>query len=220
MAAKITIVSHHEGQREVLLDRPRITIGRKAGNDLQFNRPEISSAHCAFLHENEEYYISDLGSTNGTLLNGARLVAHQSYALQEGDVITIAPYKITFNLEKGVTDTMEEIPGESERGGTGTILDVRGKVRTGTEEFERPQPDKAPVEVKPESAPQPPAPQPPPRVAASPAQQSAAAAPQAATPEAVPVKETSGSIGIYVWLAIGAIFVLAAIGLILLILTI
>ena len=221
MGAKLVIVSHHEGQREVPLEQPRITIGRKLGNDLQFNRPEISAIHCAFLHENNEYYVSDLGSTNGTLLNGAKLVAQQRYSLQDGDVITIAPYRITFVLGTDISDTMEETPEDRKRSGTGTILDAGSKVSTGTEEQRQPGPQ---VEPKQTPAPAPPASTPVeparPEVLKPTPERPAPTPPAAGKPHSpsVPPQKAVSPVTDYVWLGIGALFLVVAIALVLLIL--
>jgi predicted component of type VI protein secretion system len=230
MAAKLMIQSHKEGLlKEISLDRPRITIGRKQGNDLQFNRPEISGSHAAFLYENENYFVTDLGSTNGTLLNGARLVSGQRYQLQNKDVITITPFSITFILDKDMLDTYREQPASAMAGRSGTEVDVviKGKIRTGTEEHKIEQSRMEQTYSEGESKPPAPAPEPPPVPQATPPKEAEPkAAPEAKPPEpsgpaavpsgspappapVTPVKE--GGISIYVWLGIGAIFVLVAI---------
>ena len=198
MPARLIIESDIDNSRqEVSFDRPRITIGRKPGNDLHFNRPEISGTHAAFLLENDNYYVSDLGSTNGTLLNGAPVVAKEKYPLNPMDVVTIAPYRIRFEGEPGAT-IMEAFPPEaaSLRRPSGTEPNL-GQ-RTGTAEHEKEPPAAA-------SAPPPPpstAPEPPP-----------AEEVRAAPLETVKEK---GGYEIYIWLGFGAIFVLLAIGLIVL----
>src|ERR1051325_5335008 len=96
MPAKLLIQSSDGSVQEIAFDRPRITLGRKVGNDLHFNRPEISGTHAAFLLEDDQFFVSDLGSTNGTLMNGAKLLPNQKYALQDGDIISIAPFRIQF----------------------------------------------------------------------------------------------------------------------------
>ncbi|HSE39395.1 MAG TPA: FHA domain-containing protein, partial [Acidobacteriota bacterium] len=102
MPARLIIESDIDQTRqEISFDKPRITIGRKPGNDLHFNRPEISGTHAAFLLENDTHYVSDLGSTNGTLLNGAPIVAREKYPLTSQDVVTITPYRIRFEAEIG-----------------------------------------------------------------------------------------------------------------------
>jgi pSer/pThr/pTyr-binding forkhead associated (FHA) protein len=228
MKAKLVLsTKDRQTAQEVPFDRPAITIGRKPNNDLAFNRPEISGNHAAFLFENNEYYVTDLGSTKGTLLNGAQLVAREKYGLQDKDVITIAPYSIQFIIEVESMETMIEIPAEAipaaaKKVGSGTKPDLGGaaaKKRTGTEEQKREEFLKSQEEQQPPAPPEPavPAPPPPPApaIAEAPAppaqQQQKAAAAQVVLPE--PGK-TPSPMTDYLWLGIGALLVLAAIGLI------
>jgi predicted component of type VI protein secretion system len=217
MPARLIIESDIDGSRQELsFDRPRITIGRKPGNDLHFNRPEISGTHAAFLLENDNYYVSDLGSTNGTLLNGAPIVAKEKYPLNPMDVVTIAPYRIRFEGEPGAT-IMESFPPEaaSLRRPSGTEPNL-GQ-RTGTAEHEK----EPPVAVAPPPPP-PPAPEPPPAEEVAPPEPPPK--PRAETPRvaeevsaaAVAEVKEKGGYEIYIWLGFGAIFVLLAIGLIVL----
>ena len=58
---------------EVPIDRERIVIGRGRGADLALAEATISRAHAAIGLDEEGFYVEDLGSTNGTLLNGAQI---------------------------------------------------------------------------------------------------------------------------------------------------
>ena len=230
MKAKLVLsTKDRQTAQEVPFDRPTITIGRKPNNDLAFNRPEISGNHAAFLFENNEYYVTDLGSTNGTLLNGAQLVAREKYGLQDKDVITIAPYSIQFIVEVESMETMIEIPADAipaaaKKVGSGTKPDLgASKKRTGTEEQNREeylkqhQEEQAQAPPPPEPAAAPPPPPPAPAKAEAPApppqqQQKPAAAP---APAVLPEPgKTPSAMTDYLWLGIGALLVLAAIGLI------
>lgn len=219
MPARLIIESDIDNSRqEVSFDRPRITIGRKPGNDLHFNRPEISGSHAAFLLENDNYYVTDLGSTNGTLLNGAPIVAKEKYPLNPMDVVTIAPYRIRFEGEPGAT-IMEAFPPPqpaSLRRPSGTEPNL-GQ-RTGTAEHEKeppaaaapPPPPPPPPATDPPSAEEVGTPEPPKQKAEAPRiEEQISAAP-------VPEVKEKGGYEIYIWLGFGAIFVLLAIGLIVL----
>jgi hypothetical protein len=72
------------GQR-FSLTQPTIIIGREAGNDVVINDPQVSRRHASLTWDGRQYIIQDLGSMNGTFVNGVRLTAPQ--VLQPGDVI-------------------------------------------------------------------------------------------------------------------------------------
>jgi pSer/pThr/pTyr-binding forkhead associated (FHA) protein len=58
---------------EVSIDRERIVIGRGPKADLALAEATISRAHAAVGFRDHSFYVEDLGSTNGTLVNGARI---------------------------------------------------------------------------------------------------------------------------------------------------
>jgi pSer/pThr/pTyr-binding forkhead associated (FHA) protein len=239
MQARLIIESDQDQtHQEMIFDKPKISVGRKAGNDLHFNRAEISGHHAVFLYENSGYFVSDLGSTNGTQLNGSPIVAKEKYPLKHEDIVTISPYRIIFLEDRDMSATMmEAAPPEIEnlrKSGSGTMLPQAVKVSTGTEEHgkrdfasliqedaaAKPEAEKQATAPQPASGPQPavvPTPEPPQSPAKeAPAPKSAPAGepvePASAEPAASP-----GKLGDYAWLAIGGVFVLIAIGLILLV---
>jgi len=79
--------------REYSIDKESISIGRKHGNDIQLNDLTISGRHTLITKVSENIFIDDLGSTNGTLLNGARVAKSQ---LHHSDVIQVGNYQFTF----------------------------------------------------------------------------------------------------------------------------
>lgn len=68
------------------LDKNELFIGRDLSNDLVINDPEISRRHARLFLQGNGYILEDLGSTNGTFVNGQRLVGPN--VLRPGDVIT------------------------------------------------------------------------------------------------------------------------------------
>lgn len=79
--------------REYNIDKDSISIGRKHGNDIQLNDLTISGRHSLITQVGDNVFIDDLGSTNGTLLNGARVAKSK---LHHSDVIQIGNYQFTF----------------------------------------------------------------------------------------------------------------------------
>jgi len=70
------------------LDKPEVTMGRDFANDIPVPDSEISRRHARFIVKADGVYIEDLGSTNGTFLNGVRLSS--LHRLANGDLITLA----------------------------------------------------------------------------------------------------------------------------------
>src|SRR5512146_320830 len=68
------------------LDKNELFIGRDLSNDIVINDPEISRRHSRLFTQGNTFVIEDLGSTNGTFVNGQRLVGPN--VLRPGDVIT------------------------------------------------------------------------------------------------------------------------------------
>lgn len=67
------------------LTQGELTLGRDVSNHLVINDPEVSRRHARLYSQLGSYIIEDLGSTNGTFVNGQRLLG--PYTLRHGDVI-------------------------------------------------------------------------------------------------------------------------------------
>jgi len=75
------------------LDKERMTIGRRAANDIHIDNLAISGEHAVITRDGEDVFIEDLNSTNGTLVNQARIKKH---ALKHGDEIVLGKYSLKF----------------------------------------------------------------------------------------------------------------------------
>ena len=80
---------------EVALDRDWIVIGRGRSADVVIAEPTISRAHAAIGHDAQGFYVQDLGSTNGTAVNGAR---SERLCLKSGDEIQMGRLVIEITL--------------------------------------------------------------------------------------------------------------------------
>ena len=72
-----------------------MTLGRDAANDVQIDDPEVSRYHLRFTWANNVYSVEDLGSTNGTRINGGARITdetplHPGQALMLGDTIIVS----------------------------------------------------------------------------------------------------------------------------------
>jgi len=70
------------------LDKPSYVIGREAGNDLVIEDPQVSRRHAQLTQQGSSYLIEDIGSTNGTYVNGKRVTAPT--LLMNGDMVGLA----------------------------------------------------------------------------------------------------------------------------------
>jgi hypothetical protein len=80
------------GTREIpLIFKPggrRLSVGRASDNDLQLNDNSVSKIHAALLMSSEgTLLVADIGSTNGTFINGRRIAYGESRLIEEGDVV-------------------------------------------------------------------------------------------------------------------------------------
>jgi pSer/pThr/pTyr-binding forkhead associated (FHA) protein len=122
--------------REFSLDRESFTIGRKAQSDIQIDDITISSKHAvikveknAYMDNIKDVYVEDLGSTNGTLVNGQRIKKHM---LRHGDVILLGRHEFKF-LDEDAPDfdkTMMVNP-DAEKLKTRALLPAAVKLLTG-----------------------------------------------------------------------------------------
>jgi len=85
-------ITDASGARRVPLTG-RLTMGRHSTNDVCLADVQASRFHCAIVKKEDGYVLTDLQSSNGTLLNGKRV---QSAQLADGDVVTIGATKILF----------------------------------------------------------------------------------------------------------------------------
>ncbi|MDI6600543.1 MAG: FHA domain-containing protein [Thermoanaerobacteraceae bacterium] len=69
-------------------------IGRGEDCDIVLNNPFISSRHASIIKSWRGYYIEDLKSSNGTIINGKKIKGKAR--LRDGDVIMIGPVKLTY----------------------------------------------------------------------------------------------------------------------------
>lgn len=83
------------------LDKPELTIGRDLNNEIVINDSEVSRRHARLFLQGNNYVIEDLGSTNGTAVNGQRLVG--PYVLRPGELITFGE-QVSLILEAAQMD--------------------------------------------------------------------------------------------------------------------
>src|SRR3982751_81671 len=79
--------------KEIPLTKERTTLGRKPHNDIQIDNLAVSGEHAVIVTILNDSFLEDLGSTNGTVVNGNPVKKH---FLQNNDVIELGKYKLKF----------------------------------------------------------------------------------------------------------------------------
>ena len=96
--ASLKFIDGPEKGRMEYLEKPINALGRHRDNDVKLGDNAASSHHAVvFFAQSMEWRIEDVGSTNGTLLNGAQV---SQYALRDGDKIVIGDNLMVFNVER------------------------------------------------------------------------------------------------------------------------
>ncbi|MGH7818812.1 MAG: FHA domain-containing protein, partial [Candidatus Binatia bacterium] len=73
-------------------DKPEIVLGKQTDCDIVLSNPKVSRRHARIAARNGGLYVEDLGSTNGTLLNGRPVDGERRLA--PGDVIEVGPFRV------------------------------------------------------------------------------------------------------------------------------
>jgi len=102
--AKLVLSLNGAVQGEFELDQERFTIGRKPENDIQIDNLAVSGKHSLIITILDDSFLEDLGSTNGTYVNGKLVKKH---ALKDGDVIAIGKHELKYLNENASSDEDE-----------------------------------------------------------------------------------------------------------------
>ena len=90
MAPEIEVLSARQSWRREL-DPERTTVGKASENDIVLaDDPTVSHVHAVIERFAASWCITDLGSSNGTWLNGIPLKPHQPVTLRSGDRLVLA----------------------------------------------------------------------------------------------------------------------------------
>ena len=89
---------------EVPVDRDWMVIGRGRGADVVIAEPTISRAHAAIGYDGEGFFMQDLGSTNGTRVNGDR---QARVNLSDGDELQLGKLRLRVSVPHLNIETRE-----------------------------------------------------------------------------------------------------------------
>ena len=82
---------------KVVLKEGSLTLGRAGDNDVRIKDATVSSHHAHIFTYLSASYIEDLGSTNGTYVNGSRVTKH---TLHCGDVVAVGTHQFKVDSEQ------------------------------------------------------------------------------------------------------------------------
>ncbi|HKI38624.1 MAG TPA: FHA domain-containing protein [Gemmataceae bacterium] len=102
MKIKLRIVQGRPQGKKMVFPRGEYVFGRGAECHVRPNSDWVSRQHCLLRVTADEAFLRDLGSRNGTLINGTRLVEERP--LKHGDQVQIGPLVFEVLLEEAVTD--------------------------------------------------------------------------------------------------------------------
>jgi pSer/pThr/pTyr-binding forkhead associated (FHA) protein len=87
---------HLMHDKVIIVDVPKdeVKIGRSDDNDIVIPNSSISRYHCLIKKENNHYFITDLGSHNGTFINGVKIEAKKVVEFRKDSVISLSQTKL------------------------------------------------------------------------------------------------------------------------------
>jgi pSer/pThr/pTyr-binding forkhead associated (FHA) protein len=110
MAVRFVVRSRdgHKLQTELAFsfDQSRIVLGRAGSVDVRIPSPTVSETHASVQLRGSDWVVSDMASRNGTKHNGQRLLPERTRKLQDGDVLELGNYVLTFHTNVVVTEPM------------------------------------------------------------------------------------------------------------------
>src|SRR5437667_7354486 len=101
LLARLSLQNGQMAGRTYLFHQVVTTIGRTNGNDLIISGRTVSRRHARLWFEGGRWYLGDMQSANGTLVNTMRLQPNHAAALNDGDVINFGDEIVVFNIEYG-----------------------------------------------------------------------------------------------------------------------
>jgi len=84
----------HQVERATELTQETTVIGRRPDCDIVLTGTTVSRRHAQIRREDDRYFLRDVGSTNGTLLNGEPVIGEE--LLRDRDEIAVGTYKLIF----------------------------------------------------------------------------------------------------------------------------
>ncbi len=122
MIVKLTVRGGNNDGAVIMINRDTFVIGRSPECNLKVNSAAISRQHAVITIDNDIVKVRDLGSTNGTFLNGERISKeeeiHDGCLLQFGPLQTVVRFALSHpqaavETNSGKTDSTQKEPSKS-----------------------------------------------------------------------------------------------------------
>ncbi len=122
MKAQLVVVQGKPEGKTIPLAIPQFKIGRGEGCQLRPNNDQISREHAMFELTSDALFLQDLGSRNGTEVNGKKLSAHDPLRLKNGDLVKIGPLTFAVSIEGAPVAAASSAPAPVKK--TGSLDDL------------------------------------------------------------------------------------------------
>ncbi|MBE9568399.1 MAG: FHA domain-containing protein [Proteobacteria bacterium] len=99
--ARLVLSFNGDVIKDYELDKEIITIGRKSDNDIHLDNLAVSGRHAKILTILNDFFIEDLDSTNGTIVEGSKITKHP---LKDGEDIVIGKHELKFINDRADDD--------------------------------------------------------------------------------------------------------------------
>lgn len=116
------------------------TLGRDVANDIVLGDPEVSRQHARLTRTPGGYVLEDLGSTNGSFVNGERLTSPR--VINPGDLLGMSE-KVTLTFEMAISEAAE------------TVMSPAAEVESPAPTIQEAAPEPVPLAARPEEQPAP-----------------------------------------------------------------
>ena len=93
--ARLVVLEEGKEGEQIAISRSPVVIGRLSTNDVVLSDPNVSRRHAEIRREGSEWMVVDLGSTNGTMVNGKLAKEHR---LKDGDKISFGSSELIFKF--------------------------------------------------------------------------------------------------------------------------
>ena len=102
------VVIQGPGSGTVVALHDEVSFGRHTDNDLVLDSQMISRRHGRLLREGERFYIEDLGSRNGILVNGCKIASGARHSVRHKDVLQLSDCQLLF-LQSDTAEDVERL---------------------------------------------------------------------------------------------------------------